>query len=355
MDKDPDPIIAAHLAHVPPVPEFNVPEDIDAWIRQRRETQTLLWRLLGRLPLRPRPVRARVEGVFEGTHSQTEKIRIDNGAGEEIPALLLLPRERSGPVPAILYCHWHGNQYHKGKIELFESEHTPEPPGPAFVQRGFAVLAIDAPCFGAREGHGPGGLQARGVEGEAAAAKFHLWFGRTLWGMLLRDDLIALDYLLSRPEIDPQRVGVTGVSMGATRTWWLMALDERIRAGVAFACLTRYQNLIARGGLNQHGIYYYVPGFLQHFDTEAVVALAAPRPLLLLNGDQDPGSPPEGIRAIEAKVRKVYQLYGTPHAFESRIFPDVGHACTPDMWAAMLGWFERHLEREPLAPRGPGR
>lgn len=352
MDKGPDPIIAAHWAHVPPVPEFNVPDDIDAWIRQRRETQTTLWRLLGRLPLRPRPVRARVEGVFEGTHSQTEKIRIDNGTGEEIPAVLLLPRQRRGPVPAILYCHWHGNEYHKGKIELFESEHTPEPPGPALVRRGYAVLAIDAPCFGARQGRGPGGPSARGADGEAAAAKFNLWYGRTLWGMLLRDDLIALDYLLSRPEIDPQRVGVTGISMGATRTWWLMALDERLRAGVALACMTRYQDLIARGGLNEHGIYYYVPGMLQHFDTEAVVALAAPRPLLLLNGDHDPGSPAEGIRAIEAKVRQVYRLYGTPNAFESRIFPGVGHACTPEMWQAMLAWFERHLRPNALASAG---
>jgi len=65
--------------------------------------------------------------------------------------------------------------------------------------------------------------------------------------MMLRDDLMALDYLASRPEVDTQRIGVTGMSMGATRSWWLMALDERIKTGVAIACLTRYQDLILHG------------------------------------------------------------------------------------------------------------
>src|SRR5579872_3820655 len=117
-----------------------------------------------------------------------------------------------------------------------------------------------------------------------SASKFSLWVGRTLWGMILRDDSMALDYLASRPEVDPQRLGVTGISMGATRSWWLMALDERIKTGVAVACLTRYQNLIQHGALKAHGIYYFVPDLLTHFDTEAIVALIAPRPILFMTG-----------------------------------------------------------------------
>jgi dienelactone hydrolase len=262
-----------------------------------------------------------------------------------VPGVLLLPKERPAKVPAVIWCHWHGNEYHKGKVEVFESRHTPEPPGAALTRRGFAVLAIDAAGFGARRGCGPGGTEVEGEAAEAAASKFHLWYGRTLWGMMLRDDRLALDYLISRPEIDTDRIGVTGISMGATRAWWLMALDERFRAGVAVACLTRYQDLIAAGGLNEHGIYYYVPGVLAHFDTEAVVALAAPRPLLTLTGDQDPGSPLSGIRAIERKARQVYTLYEVPGSFESRVFPGVGHEYTPAMWTAMLEWFDQHLGR----------
>src|SRR6185503_3348479 len=125
-----------------------------------------------------------------------------------------------------------------------------------------------------------------------------------------RDDLMALDYLASRPEVDANRIGVTGMSLGATRSWWLMALDERIKTSVAVACLTHYQTLINNDSLRAHGIYYFVPNLLNHFDTEAVVSLVAPRPVLLMNGDQDAGSPADGIHAIESVVSKAYALYG---------------------------------------------
>ena len=115
-----------------------------------------------------------------------------------VPGYLLLPKSVSGTSPAILYCHWHGGEYDLGKEELFQSRHTPEPPGPALAKRGFVVLAIDAYCFGERNGQGPGGEAEKGSAGEMTASKFNLWVGRTLWGMLLRDDLMALDYLASR-------------------------------------------------------------------------------------------------------------------------------------------------------------
>jgi dienelactone hydrolase len=154
---------------------------------------------------------------------------------------------------------------------------------------------------------------------------------------------MALDYLLSRPEIDAGRVAVTGMSMGATRSWWLMALDERIQTGIAVACLTRYQNLIQHQGLKYHGIYYYVPGMLNHFDTEAVVALIAPRPVLLMNGDKDEGSPADGIRVIESKVRPIYRLYDAENAFQSTIYPRLGHEYLPEMWNRTLEWLDSKL------------
>ena len=188
------------------------------------------------------------------------------------------------------------------------------------------MLAIDACGFGERNGQGPDGPAEKNYMAEETASKFNLWVGRTFWGMLLRDDLMALDYLASRPEVDPDRIGVTGMSMGATRTWWLMALDERLKTGVAIACLTRYQNMIEHGAIHEHDIGYFVPNMLNHFDTEAVVALIAPRPMLFQTGDQDPGSPVDGIRAIEAAVRPVYRLYGKEDAFQSIIYPGLG-AC----------------------------
>jgi dienelactone hydrolase len=333
----------AWLAAAPPAPELKLPATPAAWTEQRATLRAQLWQLLGQLPPRPPvPTVTRLAREERDGYS-LERFRFDNGAGATVPGVLLLPKGASGKVPAVLYCHWHGGEYDRGKVELFERAHTPEEPGPALARRGFAVLAIDAYCFGERNGQGPGSAEQGGA-GELTASKYNLWLGRTLWGMILRDDLMALDYLASRPEVDANRLGVTGISMGATRSWWLMALDDRLRAGVAVACLTRYQDLIAREGLRHHGIYYYVPGMLAHFDTEAVIALAAPRPLLCQNGDQDDGSPIAGIRAIEAKARPVWELLGAPDGFESVVYPGVGHVYLPAMWQRTLAWFERHLK-----------
>jgi dienelactone hydrolase len=300
----------AWLEGAPPIPELVIPSTRPAWDVQRQSIRTQLWQLLGKLP--PRPEHPKVLTLSREDRGQfvVEKFQFDNGAGATVPGYLILPGKRAGKVPVILYCHWHGGEYDNGKEELFRKAHTPVEPGPDLAARGYAVIGIDAYCFGERNGQGPS--PEKGGAGELTASKFNLWVGRTLWGMIVRDDLMALDYLVSRPEIDTGRIGVTGISMGATRSWWLMALDERIKAGVAVACLTRYQDLIAREGLKYHGIYYYVPGLLNHFDTEAVVASIAPRAILFQTGDQDEGSPVEGIHTIEQKVRPAYELTGAP-------------------------------------------
>ncbi|MBN8246686.1 MAG: dienelactone hydrolase [Verrucomicrobia bacterium] len=323
------------------VPPFVVASGTDAIRDQQAAVRATLHQCLGTLPPRPAPAAVAVRSREDRGDWIEERFELDNGAGARVPGLLLLPKGRPEKAPGILYCHWHGGEYDGGKAELLERKHTPAEPGPTLVRRGFAVLAIDAPCFGERHGRGPDA--ERGAAGELSAAKLELWLGRSLWGMLLRDDLIALDYLCSRPEVDAARIGATGMSMGATRTWWLMALDERIRSGVAVACLTRYQDLLEAGGLRHHGIYYYVPGMLGHFDTEAVLAAIAPRSLLCLNGDQDAGSPATGIRTLERLASPAWDRLGAPAGFRSVLYPGVGHEYTGEMWNEMLAWFSRTL------------
>jgi dienelactone hydrolase len=325
------------------VPEFVVPGSLGEWRQAREEIRGTLGALLGDLPARPETPKVNIVRREDRGSYLLEKFEFDNGAGAIVPGYLLLPKQ-AGRVPAILYCHWHGGQYDVGKEELFGTNATPVAPGPTLVARGYAVLAIDAYCFGERNGRGPGGTTEKGGAGEMTASKFNLWLGRTLWGMMVRDDLMALDYLASRPEVDPKRIGVTGISMGSTRTWWVLAMDDRPRAGVGVCCLTRYQDLILAGELRQHGIYYFVPGLLRHFDVEAVVALAAPRPLLFLSGEDDAGSPASGIRTIERRVRPAYDLHGAGAQFESVIYPATGHVYTPGMWERMVTWMDRHLQ-----------
>ena len=328
-----------------PAVDFPRPSNRDEWERRRQETRDTLWRLLGDLPPRPEKIDAKTTERKHYENVPCERIAIDNGAGEMIPGYLCLPEKQSEPAPALLYCHQHGEKYDVGKDEIFRTDPMPEAPALRLTREGFVVLAIDAACFGERQGRGPLGGAETGKAGELTLSKLNLWLGRTLWGMMVRDDRIALDYLSERPEVDPARIGVMGLSMGSTRAWWLAALDERIAVTVALACLTRYQDLIANGRLCEHGIYYYVPGMLKHFDTEAVLSLIAPRPLLTLTGDRDAGSPARGAHKINAFCEAVYAMYGEPAAFVGRVLPGVGHECTPEMWRESIAWLHCWLDR----------
>lgn len=322
-------------------PSLKSPETKREWQDTRLKIRADLSKLLGDLPSRPAVPKVKILSL-EDKHTYTlEKFEFDNGAGATVPGYFVLPKGAKGKVPAILYCHWHGGEYEIGKDEIFQARHTPARPAETFAQMGFAVMAIDAYCFGERNGRGPGG--EKGQAGELSASKFQLWVGRSLWGMMLHDDLMALDYLVSRKEIDPKRIGAMGMSMGATRTWWMMALDERIKVGVPVACLTRYEDLVQQNLLKAHGIYYYVPGLFARYDMESVVALIAPRPVLFLDGDKDSTAPVSGIRKIDAAVRPIYRLYDKEQHFENIIYSDQGHLYTPEMWHRTLSWFQEHL------------
>ena len=331
------------LANAELPPPLLVPKTKSDWEHERENIRGTLWQLLGKLPARPNTPKVTTVSREDRADFVVEKFTFDNGAGATVPGYVLLPKSKAGKSPGILFCHWHGGEYDIGKEELFQARHTPEAPGPALARRGFVVLGIDAYCFGERNGEGPGGHEEKGSAGEMTGSKFNLWVGRTIWGMIVRDDLMALDYLASRPEVDAARLGITGISMGATRCWWLMALDERLKCGVAVACLTRYQNLIQHEQLKAHGIYYFVPNLLTHFDTEAIVSLIAPRPVLFQTGDKDGGSPVDGIRAIESAVRPVYGLYRAEKNFQSIVYPGLGHVYTQEMCDRTLAFFSATL------------
>lgn len=324
-----------------PVPEFPLPETAAEWKAQRPEVLRIVLKTLGDLPPRPSPPEARVISSENRPGYVLEKISIDNGVDGHIAALLLIPEKLQRPAPAILWLH--SSTPDKTQIITPDTNGGAEPLGEVLVRSGYIVLAPDAYWHGDREGTGPSGTAENKRSEHESLFKWHLWFGRTLWGMFVRDDQIALDYLCSRPEVDRSRLGATGMSMGSTRAWWLAAIDERIAAVVGVACLTRYQNLIAHGELRQHGVYYFVNGLLNHFDIEGVIALIAPRAYLALTGELDAGSPADGIRIVDEKISPLYNTLGAKDRFKSILYPDVGHTYTPEMRREMLAWFERWL------------
>lgn len=324
-------------------PRLQVPADLGTWAAQRDGIRRTLWDLLGDLP--PRPDRLEVSVVRREQRDgyTLESITFDNGTGAVVPGYVVVPDGLNGAAPAILYHHYHGGQYDLGKDEILKVWPCDTTPAEAFARRGWVVLAIDSYAFGERRRQGPAGDREEGRDVEWSLFKMFAWEGRTLWGMMVRDDQIALDYLCSRPEVDPARVGSMGMSMGSTRTWWLAALDDRVKVSVCVACLTRYEELIRHGLLSAHGFYYYVPGVLRHFDAEAIVALIAPRPLLTLTGDSDGTSPADGAEIINATCREVYALYGQEECFRGLVYENLGHAYTEEMWRETLEWFDRWL------------
>jgi dienelactone hydrolase len=326
-------------------PDFKFPSNLSTWENDRIQVRKTIQNLLGEIPPRPKQLDMKTLSREQKNGYILEKFMINNEVDSWIPGYLAIPNEVKGKVPVILGLHGHGSS----KENIFGSDsNTAQDVLALFISNGYAVMAIDSYFNGERRGEGPAGkleVQEKGSDQESSQFKINLWFGRSLWGMQLRDEQIALDYLMSRPEIDPERIGVEGMSMGSTRSWWLAALDERIKVVVGIACFTRYKELIEQRQLKAHGIYYFVPGMLNHFDTEAVMGLIAPRPFLVLTGDSDAGSPLSGIRVLENKLKTAYSLYNKGENFKSIVYENTGHVFTDDMKIEMIKWFEKHLKK----------
>ncbi|MBN9121357.1 MAG: dienelactone hydrolase family protein [Planctomycetes bacterium] len=324
------------------VPEFPVPVGRADWERRRADVRAKVVASLGDLP--PRPAKPKAHLVSAEIHKgfRLERLRIDNGVDGVMSAMLLVPDGLKGPAPTVLWLH--SSSYDHHQLLQPNTNGGAEPLGVTFAKRGWVVFAPDAAWYGDRAGQGPAGARELTREQQDSLQKYHLWFVRTLWGMFVRDDQVALDYLCARPEVDVKKIGATGISMGSTRSWWLAAVDDRIACTVGVACLTRYENLLKHGQLRAHGHYYFVNGILKHFDSEAVVSLIAPRPVLFLTGELDAGSPADGIKVIEERAGGVFKAVGAEEKFRSVRYPDVGHTYTPQMRKEMLAWFEKWLK-----------
>jgi len=295
-----------------------------------------LYSLLGDLPARDRAIQAQQVRKDEKQSYILEVLLLDLNGVEQVPAYMTRPKHCQPPLPAVLYNHAHGGQYEIGKEEFIRHrDFFQEPPyAEAFARMGIAGLCIDAWNFGERRGRT-----------ESELFKEMLWNGQVLWGMMVYDSLRAVDYLVSRPDVDANRVGTLGLSMGSTMAWWIAALDTRIAVTVDLCCLTDFDALVQTRGLDGHGIYYYVPSLLKHFSTAEINALIAPRPHLSLAGNYDPLTPPHGLDRIDAELRKVYADLGASEAWKMVRY-GVGHMETAGMRTEALRFLGRHLRAE---------
>jgi Acetyl xylan esterase (AXE1) len=307
----------------------------EAFFKHQAERRKELWNLLGDLPS-PRQPGAKLLQREKRPGYTLEHLELDLNGIEPVPAYLLLPDKRPKRAGGLLYIHAHGGTYELGKEELILGRKVLPAYAPVCADLGLITLAIDSWCFSGRKHEEDGRI------GEMDAFKLMLWKGQVLWGMMLFDEFQAVTYLTSRPEVDPERLGAFGISMGATKAWWLAALDPRIRLCIDLCCLTDFQELIRTHHLRGHSIYYYVPRLLKHFETHQINELIVPRAHLSLNGRKDLLTPPAGVERIRDYLLPLYERHGRRDDCRIELF-DCGHEETPEMRRLVREWLQKHL------------
>lgn len=288
--------------------------------------------LLGDLPER-KGVTVTKLNEEEREHYILECLLMDFGEAEKVPAYFVRPKNTVMKRPAVLFNHSHGGQYDQGKAELLDS--SPYLQKPSFAEEltrmGYSVLCMDMWGFGERQG-----------KTESELFKEMLWNGQVMWGMMLYDSIGGIDYLVAREDVDESRIATLGMSMGGLMTWWLAALDERIRVCIDIAGQVEAKSLIRQRGLDHHGFYSYVPGLLKAFETADIQSLIVPRPHLSLVGDQDRLTPYEGLGIIDERLKTLYAEAGKPKQWQMSRYP-CGHKETVGMRHELREFLKHYL------------
>jgi dienelactone hydrolase len=277
---------------------------------------------------------ARQEIVNPGwPEARAFRLALASEAGE-VRAFLTGPAGAWRGLPAVLYIHAHGNRYAVGADELLEGRPALlQPPyGRALAATGIVALSIDLPSFGARSNLS-----------EPALAKALLWRGRTLFGQMLAELAGALRLLGGIDGVDAGRIGVMGLSMGATLSYWLAALEPRVRATAHLCCFADLETLIDSGAHDLHGPYMTVPGLVGRFSTGEIAGLVAPRPQLVCVGTDDPLTPPAALARGLEDLRAAYATFGATQHLETVVAEGGGHAETPAMRRAVLAFLAARL------------
>jgi dienelactone hydrolase len=298
-----------------------------------------LLRMLGDTPAAP-PALApeRLEQVDLGDVVR-EKVTYAVEPGERVPAFVFVPKDGAGRHPAILCHHQHAGEFHVGKDGPAGLGSTPDQYyAIELARRGYVTIVADALCFGERQD--PKGKLKKG-EYERFEALHRLTEGKTLQGKYVWDARRALDYLETRAEVDPSRIGMIGHSLGGQETLFTTALDTRIKAAVS-SCGFGSLRTLERDRI-LHNFALFVPELAEHGDYGAVLALIAPRPFLVAARSEDPIFPMDGIEETVAGGRVAYAAADAADRLGTFYEPGP-HQFSPAMREAAYAWLDRWLK-----------
>jgi len=329
-----------------------------AWQTERRE---FFLRQLGDFPERS-PLRAETTGELRGDGYRIEKVVFESRPGHRVTGNLYLPdggaaSGNSAPWPAVLIPCGHSfngkaaEQYQRASI-LFAlngiAAFCYDPIGQGERYQAFAPdgtpLSADYelnPNSLARLEGIPGSPRFNPVEEHTLVGTGAILVGRNTASYRIWDGMRAIDYLQSRPDIDPDRIGCTGNSGGGTLTAYLMALDERVAAAGPGCYLTTFERLIATRGpqdaeQNLHGQIAF------GLDQADYVLLAAPRPVTILAGTRDSTFDIVGTWDIFRESKRFYARFGLPERVDL-VEADAPHGFTPQLREGSVRWMRRWL------------
>jgi cephalosporin-C deacetylase-like acetyl esterase len=315
-------------------------QDLDA---RRKLIREKLTRELGGFPGKT-PLNARITGTLDFPTHKVEKIIFESQPGFYVTANLYLPKSGSAPHPAILFPlgHEQGAKAHEAWQYVLVT----------FARRGYVCFAWDTIGQGERIQHWDedflDGKLVRSTTEHTMLGLQTLLNGDPLARYTIWDGIRALDYLLSRPEVDPKRVGVTGNSGGGTHTAYLAALDDRFAAAAPSCYITSWSRLLSTIG--PQDAEQCIPPFLADgLDHGDFILAAAPKPYMMLTAIRDFFSI-EGARATYADVQRVYDSIGLAGRF-GKFEADDGHGYTKPRRQASYRFFSKYLEgREDTSP-----
>ncbi|MBN2292067.1 MAG: dienelactone hydrolase family protein [Pirellulales bacterium] len=268
-----------------------------------------------------------------------ESVTYEAEPGDRVPAMLLVPDgvDADHPAPAVAVWHQHNDEYHLGKSEPAGLDGNPiHHTGVALAREGYVVLCPDALCFEERRND-----NLIGQDYERFEFLRYVVAGKCMAWKNILDMRRAVDYLCSRAEVQTDRIGCYGHSMGSTNTWMLGPWEPRIKCLVGNCCLPTYAAIHRTEIL--HCFPNFIPGWFTYGDTPDIAALIAPRPLLLNFGEEDEGSPIDEVRDGIETIAQAYAAAGAAENFSHYIEPGAGHVLSPEMWRRVREWFAEHL------------
>lgn len=301
-----------------------------------------------------------------------ERVAFNTAPWSRVNGFFLLPTNVPHPVPGLVVFHEWGGPMLFGKERIVNSGrdhpvlaehreiyHSGKYLAEEFARAGYAVIVIDAHHFGERIPFGVRGVpeyfdpfDLSGEEFQAldtlVKEQLYLgvrqlnWAGTTWAGVNFWDDSRCLDYLQSRPEVDGNRLGCTGLSGGGWRTNILAALDDRVHAAASGCWMTTgdYQQVYNVDGAI--GTFCLLPGVWDRLDVPDLTIMSAPCASMVISTSQDKLFPPEGQQEAARQIAAGYEWAGCREKFRHND-PPKGHCYDAELQRDAIGWFGQHL------------